>query len=114
MFWVLMILNVLIGIVLTLAILMQASKGAGLTSSFGGGAVGQVFGVRRTSDFLQKFTIGLAGAFMLICLIANLWFLPTEGPGRKASVIKQVEMPTPGQLPPQMDQNPAGAPPAGQ
>ncbi len=100
MFWVLVILNILIGIVLTLAVLMQASKGAGLSTSFGGGAVGQVFGVRRTSDFLQRFTIILAGAFLAICLIANLWFLPTSTGGRKPSVLQQVDMPAAGQLPP--------------
>lgn len=104
MFWVLMVLNVVIGIVLTLAVLMQASKGAGLSASFGGGAVGQVFGVRRTSDFLQKFTIILAGAFLLICVIANLWFLPTDTGGRRPSVLQQVDMPAAGQLPPPIEQ----------
>lgn len=110
MFWVLMILNVVIGIILTLTILMQSSKGAGLSASFGGGAVGQVFGVRRTSDFLQRFTIYLAGAFLLICIFANLWFLPTDTVGRKASVIQGADMPAANQLP-STDQ---GSAPSGQ
>lgn len=103
MFWVLLVLNVIVGIVLTLAVLMQASKGAGLSASFGGGAVGQVFGVRRTADFLQKFTIYLAGAFLAICVIANLWFLPREEGGRKPSILQQAEFPQAGQLPPPIE-----------
>ena len=102
MYWVLIVLNLLISLILVAVILMQASKGDGLSSSFGGSAFGTVFGVRRTADFLQKFTIGLASAFLVICLIANMWFLPSSSGGgnRRPAVLQDIEPPAPGSLPP--------------
>jgi preprotein translocase subunit SecG len=100
MFWVLVSINILIACAMTLSILMQASKGTGLTGTFGGSAVGTMFGVRRTSDFLQKFTIYLAGAFLLLCLVANLFFLPSNLGEARRSLLQDVPMPGSGQLPP--------------
>ncbi|HZV12240.1 MAG TPA: preprotein translocase subunit SecG [Candidatus Kapabacteria bacterium] len=117
MFWVLIILNIIIAIVLTTAVMMQASKGDGLTGSLGGSSFGTVFGVRRTADFLQKFTIGLAAAFLVISLVVNMWFLPTgAGVAGRNSVLKDIQPPTPGQLPPMQESQPAapGAPPQSQ
>jgi preprotein translocase subunit SecG len=113
MFWVFIILNILIAIALMGVVMMQASKGDGLTGSLGGSSFGTVFGVRRTADFLQKITIGLAAAFLVISLVVNMWFLPTgTGEGGRRSVLQDVQAPTPGQLPPVQESQPAapGAP----
>jgi len=91
------IIEVLIGILLTLAILMQSSKGGGLAGSFGGGNIGTVFGVRRTSDFLTKFTQWLAGIFMILAFVINIWFLP-RNQTKQESVIQSG--PPPAALPP--------------
>lgn len=49
---------------------MQSSKGGGLSGVFGGGGgLGSVFGGRGVATFLSKFTIVMAGLFLLICLI---------------------------------------------
>ena len=81
------IVEVIIGILLMLAILMQSSKGGGLAGGFGGANMGAVFGVRRTSDFLTKLTQWLAGAFMILALVINMWLLP-RGEMKKESVIQ--------------------------
>jgi preprotein translocase subunit SecG len=90
-------IEVIIGILLMLAVLMQSSKGGGLAGSFGGANLGTVFGVRRTSDFLTKVTQWLAGIFMLLALVINLWLLPTVEK-QKESVIQSA--PPPAALPP--------------
>ncbi len=68
---ILLFFHVLISIALTIAILMQSSKGGGLSGVFGGGGggLGSVFGGRGVATFLSKFTIVMAGLFLLVCLI---------------------------------------------
>ena len=83
------IIEVIIGILLMLAILMQSSKGGGLAGGLGGANIGTVFGVRRTSDFLTKLTEWMAGIFMVLALVINLWFLP-RGETKQESVIQSV------------------------
>jgi preprotein translocase subunit SecG len=71
------ILIIIVCIMLTLVVLAQSSKGNGLSGGLGApGSAGAVFGVRRASDFLQKSTMWLGVAFVVLCLIANLLFLP--------------------------------------
>lgn len=89
MFYVLMILLILIGVMMTLTILMQNPKGGGLSSAFGGASVGSMLGVRHASDILAKTTWGLSIAFVVIIFMVNLFFLPSEG--TRQSVIRGVE-----------------------
>ncbi len=79
MFTLLVFVEIVIAVLLIIVILMQNSKGGGLSSSFGGGNIGSVFGVRRASDFLSKATSYLAGAFIILSLAINLFFLPGKG-----------------------------------
>ncbi len=76
MFTFLIVIEVLVSILLILVILMQSSKGGGLAGTFGGGNVGMVFGVRRTADFLIRATQILAGLFLVLALVINIFFLP--------------------------------------
>ena len=69
-----MILFVLAAVLLIGAVLLQPGKGSGLSGGFGGGAAGQIstmFGARRTADFLQKFTFGLAIGILILILVTN-------------------------------------------
>lgn len=64
---------------LIIIVLMQASKGGGLSGSIAGGAGGQMgsmFGTRRTADFLSKSTWWLGGALAVMAIVINLFFLP--------------------------------------
>lgn len=69
----LIVFLVLVCVLLISVILVQSSKGGGLSGTFGGSNVTTMFGARRTSDFLQKATIVMAVIFMLTALLMNLY-----------------------------------------
>ncbi|MBI5464483.1 MAG: preprotein translocase subunit SecG [Ignavibacteriales bacterium] len=102
MYTIAIILEMFVGVLLILVVLMQSSKGGGLAGSLGGANIGTVFGVRRTSDFLSKTTQILAGVFMVLALLINLWLLPPHERSRE-SVIQSTPAPAlpPAQLPAQ-------------
>jgi preprotein translocase subunit SecG len=60
-------------ILLMIDVLMQSSKGGGLSGLVGGSGVSTMFGARRTSDFLSKSTIVLAVFFLLASLLLNIY-----------------------------------------
>ena len=68
MYLALVILVAIIAVLLILIVLVQNSKGGGLSSEFSGGAGGQMFGVKKTTDLLEQVTWGMAGAIMIISL----------------------------------------------
>ena len=67
MYIVLIILTLICSVLLICVVLVQKSKGGGLSSSFAGS--NQIMGVRRTNSFIEKLTWGLAG---VICVLAVL------------------------------------------
>ena len=67
LFTILAVLALVGSILITLVVLLQNSKGGGLASNFTAG--NQTFGVRQTTDILEKITWGLA-AFILVVSIA--------------------------------------------
>ena len=110
MFTFLMVFELIISVLLILVVLMQSSKGGGLAGTFGGGSVGVVFGVRRTTDFLMRATQILGASFLVLALVINIFFLPrgvTEGNSVLQNNANQPAATTP-QLPPA--QSPVSAP----
>ncbi|MGL5937195.1 MAG: preprotein translocase subunit SecG [Phocaeicola sp.] len=67
-------LIVVAALLMCLVVLIQNSKGGGLDSSFA--SSNQIMGVRKTTDFIEKLTWGLA-AFMVVVSIASSYFIPT-------------------------------------
>jgi preprotein translocase subunit SecG len=63
------ILIILTSILLVLVILIQNPKGGGIASGIMGS--NQLMGVKKTTDFIEKLTWGLALALVLFCLIAS-------------------------------------------
>lgn len=57
-------------ILLILVVLVQNSKGGGLAANFG--STGQIMGVRKTADFLEKTTWTLAIALLALSLVSIL------------------------------------------
>lgn len=57
-------------ILLILVVLVQNSKGGGLAANFG--STGQIMGVRKTADFLEKATWSLAIALLTLSLVSIL------------------------------------------
>ena len=60
------VLIILVCLLLGIIVLIQNPKGGGLGAGFGN--VNQIGGVKRTSDFLEKATWGLAIILVLLCL----------------------------------------------
>ena len=87
------ILILIASVALALVVLVQNSKGGGLAANFA--APNQIMGVRKTTDFLEKLTWGLAIALVVLSLIATI----TIHSGRRASTAKnavrteQMELP---------------------
>ena len=92
MYTFLVFIELIISVLLVGVVLIQSSKGTGLSGSLGGSAMGTVFGVRRTSDLLTKATTGLAIVFIFLCLFINIFFL--GGSSSKTESIIQRGSPT--------------------
>jgi preprotein translocase subunit SecG len=75
MYVVIIVLTVLVAILLIGIVLIQKSKGGGLSSQFGG--AGTMMGVRQTNSFLEKATWTLA-ALIAILSIASAFVMPKE------------------------------------
>ena len=90
-------LIVAVAVILVLIVLAQNSKGGGLSGTFGGSG-SQVMGAKRTSDFLENLTWGLAGAMLLFSLAANLIKPEVQNfnsPNREAAAGKTTTNPNP-------------------
>lgn len=87
----LMIIGVIVGILLILIILIQNPKGGGLASNMSAGT--QLFGVKRTTDLVEKLTWGLAGFIIVISIIASSY-----NPDLSEATNKQNEIGTDPQL----------------
>lgn len=70
------VIHVVVSLFLILVILLQQSKGGGLSGSLGAGAT-QVFGGRSSTNFMTRLTGTLATLFMLTSL--SLAYLSSAG-----------------------------------
>jgi preprotein translocase subunit SecG len=78
MFLLIVILTMVLSVALIAMVLLQPSKGGGIGSAFGslGTQLGSTFGSRRTLDFLAKGTTWVAGGIAVLCILANVFFVP--------------------------------------
>lgn len=67
------ILIIVACILLMLVVLVQNPKGGGLSSAFGGQGNQMLGGVKRSGDFLDKATWGLALAIFVLVLSINMF-----------------------------------------
>ena len=121
------VLTIIVCILLALIVLIQNSKGGGLSSSFASN--NQIMGVRRTADVLEKTTWGFAIALFVLCLLGTpkkQVATDATAPGTESVTRKKAEgmisapanvpAPAPGaqqQAPAQQQQQPANNPPTG-
>lgn len=68
MFTLIIVLIILASILMCGIVLIQESKGGGLASGFS--STNQIMGVRKTTDFLEKATWGLAIAMVVLSVIS--------------------------------------------
>jgi preprotein translocase subunit SecG len=88
MYTLITVLIFIVCILMILIVLVQNSKGGGLTSTFSGS--NQVMGVRKTTDFLEKATWYLAGALLILSISASA-FIPRQGEQQRSAIEKQIE-----------------------
>ena len=109
MYNILAILITIASILLIGVILIQKSKGGGLAANVNN--YNQFMGVRKTTDFVEKATWGLA-AFICALSILSAWFAPTiveSGPQVKKLPTSETQAPNFGT---QAEEAPAAAAPA--
>lgn len=73
---VIIVLTLLAALLLIGIVLVQKSKGGGLSSQFGG--AGNVMGVRQTNSFLEKATWTLVGALAVFSVVSS-YTAPSAG-----------------------------------
>ena len=76
LFTILTVLALIASVLMTLIVLLQNGKGGGLASNFAAG--NQTFGVRQTTDILEKITWGLAIFILVISIAASFSYAKQE------------------------------------
>ncbi len=88
MYTLFVVLIVVAALLMIGIVLIQESKGGGLASQFSG--YNQIGGVRKTTDFIEKTTWGLAAA-MVVFSVACAYVAPGAATG--GSVMENYEVP---------------------
>jgi len=88
MYITLTVLIVIASLLLTLLVLVQNSKGGGLSAGFS--SSNQIMGVRKTTDFLEKATWALV-IFVVVASIATVGFQSNkiENSGSESEIKEQ-------------------------
>ena len=89
MYTLLIILIVIAAVLMIGIVLIQETKGGGLASNFS--SYNQIGGVRKTTDFIEKATWGLAIA-MVVISVACAYVAPQAS--TDSSVLEGIENPT--------------------
>ena len=71
-------LIIFVSVLLILVVLVQNSKGGGLSSQFGGNSSNQFMGVQKTNDLLEKATWILAIFVVALTMLSNLFISSPE------------------------------------
>ena len=87
MYLLFVILMVIAALLMCFIVLIQNSKGGGLASGFS--SSNAIMGVRKTTDFLEKATWGLA-IFMVVMSIATAYVVPRSAVAKDA-VLEQAQ-----------------------
>ena len=87
--YTLLVILIVVAVLLMIGIvLIQESKGGGLASNFS--TYNQIGGVRKTTDFIEKTTWGLAAAMVVISVLCAYVAPQNAGAG---SVMENIEAP---------------------
>ncbi len=81
------VLILIAAILLILIVLIQNSKGGGLASGFS--SSNQIMGVRKTTDFLEKATWGLAGTVIVLSIVITA-FIPRTTTTNQSEIRQQI------------------------
>src|SRR5690606_14421344 len=95
-----LIIAILIGVLLIIAVLVQNPKGSGLAANFSSG--NQFFGVKKTTEMVEKATWAFAITIMLIAFLASAYLpkgsvnpaIPSGNVDEQLESIRQKGIPT--------------------
>lgn len=90
LFTVLTVLVLIASVLITLIVLLQNGKGGGLASNFVAG--NQTFGVRQTTDILEKITWGLVAFIFVVSIISTF---TTNAGSKSVDYTEKIEMEAP-------------------
>ncbi|MCB9235085.1 MAG: preprotein translocase subunit SecG [Bacteroidia bacterium] len=85
------ILAMVFSVLLVLIVLVQNSKGGGLSSAFGASNISSMIGARRATQDVEKFTWYLIGALMFAAFVANVATPTNEIALKKSRMSNQIE-----------------------
>ena len=88
MYTLFVVLIVIAALLMIGIVLIQESKGGGLASQFSG--YNQIGGVRKTTDFIEKTTWGLAAAMVVLSVLCAY---VAPGAATSGSVMENYEVP---------------------
>ena len=91
MYTLIIILIILASLLMIGIVLIQESKGGGLASGFS--SSNQIMGVRKTTDFLEKATWGLAIALVVLSILSAT-FVPKQNTAEAPLNITAPVLPT--------------------
>lgn len=94
MYVVLIILTLICAVLLICVVLVQKSKGGGLSSSFAGS--NQIMGVRRTNSFIEKLTWSLAGIICVLAILSTFCMPKAISVGSRVKTAAPTEQTVPG------------------
>lgn len=89
MYTAITILIILTCVLLVLVVLVQNPKGGGISSGIIGS--NQVMGVKKTTDFIERLTWGLALSLVILCLIAGMSLPNKDERGLGTTMQEQVD-----------------------
>ena len=89
MYTAITILIILTCVLLVLVVLVQNPKGGGISSGIIGSS--QVMGVKKTTDFIERLTWGLALSLVVLCLLAGLTLPNKDVRGLGTTMQEQVD-----------------------
>ena len=90
MFILFITLTILAALFLILVVLAQNPKGGGLSGTFGGSG-GQLIGVKKTTDIMEKLTWGLAIAVLAFSLMSSFLLSSGRPEGAVSPNIREAE-----------------------
>lgn len=73
MYSIMGLLSIVVASLLTFVVLIQNSKGGGLSSAFGASNITSMIGTRRATQDIEKITWYLAFGLMAVSFIANIF-----------------------------------------
>jgi preprotein translocase subunit SecG len=86
------ILILIAAVFMILIVLVQNSKGGGLAAGFS--SSNQIMGVRKTTDFLEKATWGLAGTILFLSILSASFYPKAQSSTEDEALKQQVEQAT--------------------